>query len=238
MAGVCRRPGRAWPLRFRFNRAVFNEVGLGIRTPDEQPGILRHSQETQWTLFRFGPTPGEAFADDQFPVESFEEFGKQAVPEPPLPRGPNPTWNALAHLANNLGGAVLMGHSQSAFFPQRAALIDASNIKAIVPLETITAPASFCEAEASTLASIPTLIVYGDHLADVAEFGDAWASSLARCERVAAVINEKGGDVTVLHLPKAGIFGNSHMLMQDRNNLEVADLILRWIRSRVGGSVR
>jgi hypothetical protein len=30
-----------------------------------------------------------------------------------------------------------------------------------------------------------------------------------------------------------GIKGNSHMLMQDRNSLDLADLILRWIGSHV-----
>jgi hypothetical protein len=29
-----------------------------------------------------------------------------------------------------------------------------------------------------------------------------------------------------------GIQGNSHMLMLDRNNLEIADLIMEWIDSR------
>jgi len=38
-----------------------------------------------------------------------------------------------------------------------------------------------------------------------------------------------GGDIEVMHLPKMGIKGNSHMLMQDRNNLDLADLILQWI---------
>ncbi len=38
-----------------------------------------------------------------------------------------------------------------------------------------------------------------------------------------------GGDVEVMHLPAMGIKGNSHMLMQDRNSLDLADLILRWI---------
>jgi hypothetical protein len=28
--------------------------------------------------------------------------------------------------------------------------------------------------------------------------------------------------------------GNSHMIMQDTNNLQVADLILKWIDARVG----
>jgi hypothetical protein len=30
-----------------------------------------------------------------------------------------------------------------------------------------------------------------------------------------------------------GVRGNSHMIMQDKNNLEIADLILRWIDARV-----
>ena len=32
-----------------------------------------------------------------------------------------------------------------------------------------------------------------------------------------------------------GIKGNSHMLMQDRNNLQLADLILTWIDGHVEG---
>jgi hypothetical protein len=33
----------------------------------------------------------------------------------------------------------------------------------------------------------------------------------------------------MLHPPDLGIRGNSHMLMQDRNSLQIADLILQWI---------
>jgi hypothetical protein len=33
--------------------------------------------------------------------------------------------------------------------------------------------------------------------------------------------------------PGRGIRGNSHMIMQDKNNLQIADLILRWIEDRV-----
>jgi hypothetical protein len=37
----------------------------------------------------------------------------------------------------------------------------------------------------------------------------------------------------MMYLPKMGIRGNSHMLMQDRNNLDLADLILNWIDAHV-----
>jgi hypothetical protein len=33
--------------------------------------------------------------------------------------------------------------------------------------------------------------------------------------------------------PDPGIRGNSHMIMQDKNNLPIADLILPWIAERV-----
>ena len=36
---------------------------------------------------------------------------------------PNPTWKNMAALAVKLKGAILMGHSESGFFPQQAALI-------------------------------------------------------------------------------------------------------------------
>ena len=34
-------------------------------------------------------------------------------------------------------------------------------------------------------------------------------------------------------LPEIGIKGNSHMLMQDRNSLELADWLMRWIERNV-----
>ena len=37
----------------------------------------------------------------------------------------------------------------------------------------------------------------------------------------------------MMHLPKMGIHGNSHMRMQDKNNLQLADLILDWIDKHV-----
>ena len=38
----------------------------------------------------------------------------------------------------------------------------------------------------------------------------------------------------MLNPPERGIRGNSHMIMQDKNHLQIADLILQWIAERVG----
>ena len=38
-----------------------------------------------------------------------------------------------------------------------------------------------------------------------------------------------GGAATFLYLPGLGIKGNSHMLMMDKNNIQIADLIMGWL---------
>src|SRR5262249_1051551 len=45
----------------------------------------------------------------------------------------------------------------------------------------------------------------------------------------AAAVRAGGGTVDVINLPDMGIKGNSHMLMQDKNNAEIADVIQKWM---------
>jgi hypothetical protein len=64
------------------------------------------------------------------------------------------------------------------------------------------------------LAKLPTLIVFGDHLES--QSGAAFAS----CRKFVQQLKDAGGNAEMMHLPEIGITGNSHMLMQDRNNLQ------------------
>jgi hypothetical protein len=41
-----------------------------------------------------------------------------------------------------------------------------------------------------------------------------------------------GGNVDVVNLPELGIKGNSHMLMMDKNNAQIADLIQNWLAGK------
>ena len=43
-------------------------------------------------------------------------------------------------------------------------------------------------------------------------------------------MNAAGGNAKMLHLPAQGLRGNSHMMMMDKNNLRVADLLIDWIK--------
>ena len=225
-------PDQVSRARSGFDATVLNEIKLGKRPASDMPEIRTATHEIAWLLFRFGPTMGKAFSDEQFPVEAFEEFGKQVIPDlnGGLP-AVNPTWTNLSGLAIKLKGAVLMGHSESGFFPEQAALINPKYIKATITIET-GCPTLNPE-QISNLAKIPTLVVFGDHLTDVPSMPTMWKERFDSCAKYVQQVNAAGGDATLMHLPKYGQFGNSHMLMQDKNGNQVADLILKWIDEHV-----
>jgi hypothetical protein len=190
------------------------------------------SHQTAWTVFRFGPSFNTPFPDGQFPVEAVDELYKQMIPDlnSTLPSA-NPTWKNMADLAVRLQGAILMGHSESGFFPEQAALIDPSGVKGIISIEMPCT--AMTGAQISTLAKIPILVMFGDHLGDIQGGPANWAASFEGCQKFVQQIKDAGGDAEMMHLPKLGIHGNSHMLMQDKNNLQLADLILKWIDGHV-----
>jgi hypothetical protein len=220
--------------RSGFDPSTWQAVRSGVRPPSELPNVLAATHQIAWTVFRFGPTYGTAFPDGQFPIEAVDELYKQMIPDLNALLPPdNPTWTNMASLATQLDGAILMGHSESGFFPERAALVDVTGIRGLISIE-MPCPTDLNDQQLGTLATLPTLIMFGDHLGDVSGGPANWAQSLASCQTFAEQVNAAGGRTQVMHLPALGIRGNSHMLMQDRNSLELADLVLEWIDGNVG----
>ena len=219
--------------RSGFDATTMNAVRSGSVPPSQLPSVIMASHQIAWTVFRFGPTFNTAFPDGQFPVEAVDELYKQMIPDlnAGLP-APNPTLTNMAALAVKLRGAVLMGHSESGFFPEQAALIDPTGVKGMISIE-MPCPTTLTASQISTLAKIPTLVMFGDHLGDVQGGPANWATSFESCQKFVAQVKEAGGDAEMMHLPALGIRGNSHMLMQDRNSLQLADLLLAWIDNHV-----
>src|ERR1044072_7177882 len=111
-------------------------------------------------------------------------------------------------------------------------MIDSTGIKGMISIEMPCANMS--AGQISTLAKIPTLVMFGDHLGDVQGGGPAnWSQSFDGCERFVQQLKAAGGDAEMMYLPRMGIKGNSHMLMQDRNSLDLADLLITWIDDHV-----
>jgi pimeloyl-ACP methyl ester carboxylesterase len=218
--------------RSGFDASAISAVKAGAQPPSALPNIIYASQQVAWTVFRFGPAYGKAFPDGQFPIEAVDELYKQMIPDlNALLPNPNPTWKNMAALAVQLKGAILMGHSESGFFPQQAALLDPAGIRGMISIEMPCADLS--APQIATLAKIPTLVMFGDHLGDVQGGPANWAQSYESCEKYVQRVKDAGGDAVMMYLPKMGIKGNSHMLMQDRNSLQLADLIIDWIDKHV-----
>jgi hypothetical protein len=218
--------------RSGFDPTIFAEVKAGKAPPSQLPNILAASHQGAWTVFRFGPEFNKPFPDEQFPVEAMDELYKQMIPDlnATLP-SPNPTWKNMADLAIKLHGAILIGHSESGFFPEQAALVNSTGIKGMISIE-MPCPA-LQPSQIAALAKIPTLVMFGDHLGDVRGGPANWAVSFESCQKFVQQVKDAGGSAEMMYLPKMGIHGNSHMLMQDRNNLLLADLLLGWIDTHV-----
>jgi hypothetical protein len=227
-------PDQVSRARSGFNVTPFNEVAAGVRPPSALPNVVVLTKAVAWQIFRFGPSPGTAFPDEQFPVNAIDEFAKQSIPDQNAdsqkPPGTNLTPIRLGDLGVKVGGAVLVGHSESGFFPELAALQNAAGLRGLISMEPASCAATtLSKQQIAKLAKLPTLVVFGDHLADVSASVVNWPAALADCEHYVNEINQVGGNAALLHLPAAGVFGNSHMLFQDKNNLHVGDMILSWI---------
>jgi pimeloyl-ACP methyl ester carboxylesterase len=219
--------------RSGYDATPINRVRTGDLPASALPPITQASYQFAWSVFRFGPTYGAVFPDEQFPMEHVDELFNQMIPDinSELPT-PNPTWINLGTLAEKLDGAVLMGHSQSGFFPLHAALINPKGIRGLISVEHTCD--TFTQDEIDKLARFPTLIVFGDHLDDIVG-STQWTRAFANCQNYVSQVKAAGGDVTLMYLPDLGIRGNSHMMMQDKNNLQIADLLLDWIDTHVEG---
>ncbi len=171
------------------------------------------------------PAKRKQLPGNLFPAEAYDNFVKQMVPR----------WlttdDAIlaAYIAeiDRLCPCVILVHSQSGQFGFKAAQARPDKVKALVAVE----PAAIGDADkAAALKNIPILAVYGDYIDQDARWPTMHASGLGFYRQIEAAV----GHVDRLELPQAGIHGNSHMMMMDRNNLEIAGLIQKWLAERPG----
>ena len=223
--------------RSGFNQAIFNRVQMGQEAPNKQPRfVCLGDRVAGWGNFRIGPKVGSSYPDTQFPLDSINNLSKAGIPDlsDSVPT-PNPTYKILGLLSKKLGGAILIGHSQSVAFPMETALRFSSYVKGMISVEPGSCEDSkFTDEDIKTLSKIPLLVVYGDHLNTPTGLpSPGWPERFSNCKVLISRINKAGGKAQMMHLPEMGIKGNTHMMMWDENNLEVADIIISWIHQNV-----
>ena len=215
--------------RSAVDPSVINSVKLGKTPPDQLPAVFSSGHEAAWTIFRFGSEYPKSYPGMRFPLDAIGELWKQMVPDwaSSLPT-PNPTVSALSELAVRLEGTVLMSHSQSGIYPFQTAALNPKGIVGIVSIEPSSCPEP--SADLAPYTKLPILVLWGDYV----DLSPRWAPRLKACQAFAEAVNKHGGKVENIELPKIGMRGNSHMLMQDTNNLDIADWLLSWIDRSVG----
>jgi pimeloyl-ACP methyl ester carboxylesterase len=219
---------QAWRGRSASDPSAINAAHLGKIPNDQIPSVSFVGREIAWGIFRFGPAYGQTYPNLQFPTEALDEFWKQMVPDEAgyLP-SPNPTVPALSLLARKLGGAVLISHSQSGIYPFQTAVFSPADVAGIIAIEPADCPKA--TGDLTPYKAMPVLVVFGDYI----DLSPGWVPRLAGCRAFVAALNAVGGRAKLTMLPEIGVHGNSHMMMQDKNNLRIADLLLDWIAANV-----
>ena len=230
------------------------EAGFST-VPTDAPLTPAHYDRTMFTLFRLGRWPN-FYPGTQFPQDagSLEQFYRQGTPN----TGPldfEVVADAMAALLDKIGPSILVTHSQGGGCGWLTAL-RTDNIRAIVAYEPGGSPRLFPEGEVPAtietsfgpiagtgipieefrkLTRMPIILFYGDYIATAPtdNYGqDQWRAELKMGRDFAAAVNRHGGDAAVVHLPEIGIKGNTHFMFSDLNNLEIADLLSKWLSEK------
>jgi pimeloyl-ACP methyl ester carboxylesterase len=138
--------------------------------------------------------------------------------------GGNPKVDALVKLLEKVGPATLMLHSASGPTGFEATRLRPDLVKAIVAVEVTGSPTDPDDI-AEHFADKRFIGVYGDNF-DLRPMSGRYEAS----EKMAEEITSSGGKADLIWLPKLGIKGNSHLLMQDNNNDEIARMIIEHLQ--------
>jgi pimeloyl-ACP methyl ester carboxylesterase len=166
------------------------------------------------------PAKQKLMPGDQFPVEAYANYMKQIVPR--WLSTDNAVIAGYIALVDKVCPCVLLTHSQGGSFGFKVAEQRPDKIKAIVAVESASGGTP---AGAAALKNVPILMVFGDNV----DLHPRWVAYRKLDLEYAAAVRAAGGKVDVINLPDLAIKGNSHMVMMDKNNGAVADVIQHWL---------
>ena len=188
-----------------------------------------------------GPAPGGSSANYAL------EYYKQLVPNAevtlpgstcsscdPKELSPANTWTPqnLAALVERLGGAIVVTHSQSGIMGHHMARIlkERGHLDLLKGLVTLEGSCSLPNSglTAADFDNIPYMALKGDYTA-----------TSTVCQETVDAINARRAakqgtaKAEYLKLDDMGILGVTHMMMLDKKNLEIADVMMNWVNKNV-----
>jgi hypothetical protein len=206
------------------------------------PGIGRDQQN--FVAWRFGIEYPNWFDGVQFPKDNAEAWN-QAM------RGRYQEFDTIANaqletdaaavLADKIGPTVALTNSAGGLRALLTAM-KSDKIVGIVAYENVgyvypegqgpgTPPGAFGPIEVpleqfKKLTRFPMQMVWGDNT----DKSDRYRPTVEESRRWVELVNQHGGDAELLLLPEAGLEGNTHIPFADLNNVEVADLLSKFLR--------
>jgi pimeloyl-ACP methyl ester carboxylesterase len=243
-------------LRRRFAVYLLDEPRRGNASRTTVEATIKPTPDEQFSFdqFRIGVWP-DYFAGVQFDrsADTLNQFFRAMVPNIG-PFDPAIVSDGVSALFDKIGPAILMTHSQGggpgwltaiknhdvraviAFEPGSGFVFPESEVPPPMPssagtLEGVAVPLS----DFMKLTKIPIIMYYGDNIPEqpTKKPGqDNWRVRLAMARLWRDTVNRHGGDVTLIHLPEIGIKGNTHFAFADLNNIQIADLVSRFLKEK------
>ena len=236
-------------LKKGYSTYLVDQPGRGASGQTTKPGQITATPDDQtwFTQFRIGLYPnfneGVQFPKDSLSMDNFFRMmtpNTGNVDEETIV-------NAMSAVFDKTGDGILFTHS-AAGSPGWKTAIKNEKVKAIVAIE----PGGFAFPEGEVpegnrggkgiamndfmkLTKIPIIVYYGDYIPKEetqAASLNFWRNILATARQWAKVVNTHGGDVSIVHLPEIGIKGNTHFIMSDLNNQEVATVLNQWLKEK------
>ena len=195
--------------------------------PPLDPSSSQAWQNDVWRRWGFGESEGNPYPDTRFPTDYFAVFKANF---PYVSSSATSYADAIVALLQTTGPAVLMAHSAGGPQAVNAALARPDLVRGFIMIEPTNPPDGD---DFPALAGMSMFGVYGDYI-DSRNQG----SRKAGTEAAAVLFSQNGGVGEVVSLPDdLGINGNTHLMMQDNNNLFIADLIITWLCEHISPAI-
>ncbi|MEJ2751455.1 MAG: hypothetical protein P8169_02030, partial [Chloroflexota bacterium] len=240
-----------------FDLRPFEALRSGQAEPSDLPGLVIWSNESAWRDWGIGPEPGVPFEDTQFPFKKIDqlfasytaviggsksgrgEAGNAGSPMPAAQKrkvarpsggkaaagdrfGAAVKTRALVALLEQIGPSILLVHSAAGSVGVEILRRRPELVSAVVMIEPVGSPTDPIAVK-SLFAGKPYVAVFGDHF-EVRKMQGRYEA----CLETARIIKESGGLAEMIYLPELGVRGNTHLLMQDANNREIAERVIAW----------
>lgn len=207
------------------------------------------------TFFTTTQFPKSPYAIDQFFRQQTPDTGE----EPRTKEYRNFMGHSMSELLKQTGPSILITHSNSGQYGWATAMISPQLVKAIIAYEPgacafpqndspkdltpsavplvneCQAPQLVSESEFIGLTKMPILIIFGDNVAtkESDSFNsEVWRVAYHRAQQFVDAINRHGGDARLLSLPEIGIHGNTHAPFADLNNIEIANVLEKFLHEK------